>query len=211
MGESGAGKTTIFNLLLGFRRPDRGRVRVNGTPLENLESVSWRRNLAWIGQDPVLFFGTIRANIRMGRPHATDTEIEDAARSAGVREFAARMPAGMETRVGERGYGLSRGQIQRIALARAFLKDPPILLLDEPTAGLDADSERWVLRALENLSANRTVLTLAHRLAGIGRADRILVMSQGKIVEQGTFAALRSAGGVFSRLLDRAPAGGVDG
>ena len=210
VGESGAGKTTVLNLPLGFLRPDRGQILVNEIPLDRLEMESWRRHLAWIGQDPVLFYGTIRDNIRMGRPGATDTEIRRAARFARVLEFSETLPEGLDTRVGERGYGLSKGQAQRIALARAFLKNAPVLLLDEPTANLDTENEHLVMSALAELSRGRAVLTLTHRLANIEASDRILVMSRGEIVEQGTFSELAAAGGAFHRLMNRSGQRGCD-
>jgi ATP-binding cassette subfamily C protein CydD len=200
VGTSGAGKTTILNLLLGFMDPDQGIIMVNETPLADLPPESWRQHLGWIGQNPILFHGTIRDNIRLGRPQASEDELEQAARSARVLDFALHLPGGLDTLVGEQGLGLSRGQAQRVALARAFLKDAPILLLDEPTSGLDSKNERLVMSALEKLSSGRTVLMLTHRLANIEKADRIMVLEEGRIVEQGTYAELIEAGGVFQRL-----------
>jgi len=200
VGASGAGKTTILNVLLGFLYPDQGSVMVNETPLAHLPPESWRQNLGWIGQNPILFHGTIRDNIRLGRPQASEDELEQAARSARVLDFALHLPEGLDTLVGEQGLGLSRGQAQRVALARAFLKDAPILLLDEPTSGLDSENERLVMSALEKLSSGRTVLMLTHRLANIEKADRIMVLQEGRIVEQGTYAELIEAGGVFQLL-----------
>ena len=200
VGASGAGKTTILNLLLGFLDPDKGSITVNETPLADLPPESWRQHLGWIGQNPILFHGTIRDNIRLGRPQASEDELEQAARSARVLDFALHLPGGLDTLVGEQGLGLSRGQAQRVALARAFLKDAPILLLDEPTSGLDTENERLVMSALEKLSTGRTVLMLTHRLANIEKADRIMVLEEGRIVEQGTYAELIEAGGAFRRL-----------
>ncbi|UCF92943.1 MAG: cysteine/glutathione ABC transporter permease/ATP-binding protein CydD [Desulfobacterales bacterium] len=201
VGASGAGKTTIANLLLGFLQPDRGQIRINDRPLAELSPASWRRHIAWIGQHPVLFYGTIRENIRLGRPEASDSAIEHAARSARVLDFCRHLPEGMETPVGEQGLGLSRGQAQRVALARAFLKDAPVLLLDEPAAGLDAANEQLVMTALAELAQGRTLLLLTHRLAHLERADRILVLAEGRIVEQGTYSELIEAGGRFYRLV----------
>jgi len=203
VGESGAGKTTVLDLLLDFLQPDRGQITVNGIAADRLDPAKRRRYMAWIGQDPVLFYGSIRDNIRMGRPDASEEAVVGAARSSRVLDFAQPLSQGLDTVIGERGYGLSRGQAQRIALARAFLKKAPILLLDEPTAGLDVENENLVLRALDELSADRTVLTVTHRMADVEMADQILVMAGGRIVEQGTFAALSAAGGVFHRLANR--------
>ena len=203
VGASGAGKTTILNLLLGFLQPDKGQILANDIPLADLTPDSWRENIAWIGQQPVLFHGTIKENILLGRPQASAGEIEQAARRAGVLDFSVDLPQGLDSLVGEQGYGLSRGQAQRMALARAFVKDAPILLLDEPTAGLDVENEMLVIRALKEFCRDRTVLTLTHRLANIRQADRILVLDNGSVVEQGTYVELMAAGGVFRRLVDR--------
>lgn len=203
VGESGAGKTTVLDLLLGFLQPDQGLITANGIVADQLDPVSRRRHMAWIGQDPSLFYGSIRDNILMGRPGASERDVVDAARSARVLDFIQPLSQGLDTVIGERGHGLSKGQAQRIALARAFLKKAPVLLLDEPTAGLDVENEHLVLKALDKLAAGRTVLTVTHRMADVEKVDRILVMSGGRIVEQGAFAALRAAGGVFHRLANR--------
>ena len=203
VGASGAGKTTILNLLLGFMQADIGQIFVNNTPLDNVSMESWRRQLTWIGQDPVLLEGTLRDNIRMGRPEAAASAIAAAASAAGLSGFIAKLPDGLETRVGERGQGLSRGQAQRVALARAFLKDAPLLLLDEPIAGLDIENENRILASIRNLSRGRTVLMLTHRLAGLQDMDRILVMADGKIVQTGTWSELKQIDGEFRRLLTR--------
>jgi ATP-binding cassette subfamily C protein CydD len=204
LGASGSGKTTIINLLLGFLHPGQGRVLINERPLCDLKLGSWRRHIAWIGQNPVLFHGTIRENIRLGKPQASDREIKHAARSARVLDFAVHLSDGLDTMVGEQGVGLSRGQAQRVALARAFLKDTPILFLDEPTAALDTENEQLVMNALENLAAGRMVLLLTHRLANIERADRILILEDGKIAEQGTYTELMIAEGIFYQFVKRA-------
>ena len=203
VGGSGAGKTTTLNLLLGFLKPDNGSILINDTHLADLSPDSWREQIAWIGQRPVLFHGTIRENIILGRPRATNAQIEQAAGQARVLEFSRQLPAGLETTVGEQGVGLSRGQAQRVALARAFLKDAPILLLDEPTAGLDAENESLVMNALNRLSRGRTVLLLTHRLNNIKQADRILVLENGHLVEQGDYSELMAGGGVFYRMVTR--------
>jgi ATP-binding cassette subfamily C protein CydD len=200
VGASGAGKTTLLNLLMGFVVPTAGSIRINGIVLETLAPEHWRRHLAWIGQNPVLFHGTIRENILLGRPAAVAAELESAARAARVLEFCHHLPAGLDTPVGEKGFGLSRGQAQRVALARAFLKDAPLLLLDEPTAGLDTENEQLVLTALDDLSRGRTVLTITHRLENLRRADHIVVLESGRIVEKGIYKELLASGGAFYRL-----------
>jgi ATP-binding cassette subfamily C protein CydD len=201
VGASGAGKTTILNLLLGFLQPDKGRILVNNIPLAALTPDRWRENVAWVGQQPILFHGTIKENILLGRPQASAGQIERAARRAGVLDFSVYLPEGLDTLIGEQGLGLSRGQAQRVALARAFVKDAPILLLDEPTTGLDVENETLVIRALREFCRDRTVLTLTHRLTNIRQADRILVLDNGVVVEQGTYLELMAAGGVFRRLV----------
>ena len=200
VGESGVGKTTVLDLLLGFLQPDKGRITINGIAVDRLDPPQLRQSIAWIGQDPTLFYGTIRDNIRLGRKDATDRAVERAAQEARVFEFTQSLSNGLDTMIGERGHGLSKGQAQRIALARAFLKEAPLLLLDEPTASLDVENENLILEALEKLTAGRTVLNVTHRMADVEKADRILVMSEGRIVEQGDFEALISAGGLFHRL-----------
>ena len=203
VGGSGAGKSTLVSLLLGFITPDQGEILVNGAPLNDIDPGSWRRQVGWVGQNPVLFHGSLRENLLMGRPDANEDRVTEAARAAGVLDFAGRLPQGLDTPVGEQGVGLSRGEAQQVALARVFLKSAPVLLLDEPTAGLDADTERRVLDAIESFRVGRTVLTVTHRLADIGRADRILVMEEGRIIEDGPPAELLSAGGPFQRLMGK--------
>ncbi len=203
VGPSGAGKTTILNLLLGFEQPDGGEILVGGRSLAGLDIEAWRRQLAWIGQQPALFHGTLRENIRLGRPRAGDDAVEAAARTARVTEFSRRLPDGLDTRIGEMASNLSRGQAQRVALARAFLKDAPLLLLDEPTAGLDLQNEQLVLEALQALCRNRTVLTVSHRLASIRAADRVLVINGGQIVEAGRYDELLAARGRLYAMIAR--------
>jgi ATP-binding cassette, subfamily C, bacterial CydD len=200
VGGSGAGKSTLLLLLMGFLQPDQGEILVNGVPLAEIDPAWWQRQVAWIGQNPVIFHGSLRDNLRMGRPDAGDAEIAAAARAAGVLEFADRLPQGLDTPVGEQGVGLSRGEAQRVALGRVFLKNAPVLLLDEPYTGLDADTERWVIGAIDSYRTGRAVLTVTHRLAEIRRADCILVLEEGRIVESGSPEKLGAAGGPFQRL-----------
>ncbi len=201
VGTSGAGKSTLLHLVLGFLSPDQGEIRINGCDLREFSLPSWHRQIAWIGQRPALFHGTIQENIRMGRPDASMEKVLAAAHAARVLEFADRMPAGLDTAVGERGAGLSRGQAQRVALARAFLKEAPLILMDEPTAGLDRNNEAMVMAAMERLAEGRTLLMATHRLATLESADRILVMAQGRIVEAGAYAELAALEGDFSRFI----------
>ena len=181
-GPSGAGKSTAIEIMLGFIRPDHGRVTINGADIAELVPQALSRLTAWVGQRPVLFAGTIRDNIRFARPEATEAEVEEAARNARVGEFAAALPDGLDTRVGEGGYGLSGGQAQRLAIARAFLKNAPLLLLDEPTAHLDPATEADVLDSLRRLALGRTVILVSHASAAHGFAGRRLDIREGRAV-----------------------------
>jgi ATP-binding cassette subfamily C protein CydD len=181
-GPSGAGKSTVIEILLGFVRPDRGGVTINGADITDLVPQALARLTAWIGQRPVLFSGTIRDNIRFGRPEATDAEVEQAARNAGVDDFAAALPDGLDTKVGEGGYGLSGGQAQRVAIARAFLKNAQLLLLDEPTAHLDPATEAEVLNRLQRLALGKTVILASHSSAAHGFAGRRLDIRDGRVL-----------------------------
>ncbi len=181
-GPSGAGKSTVIEILLGFARPDRGRVTLNGADITDLVPQSLNRLTAWIGQRPVLFAGSVRDNIRFARPEATDAEIAEAARVARVSEFADALPEKLDTRVGEGGYGLSGGQAQRVAIARAFLKNAPLLLLDEPTAYLDPATESEVLDGLRRLAIGRTVVMAAHSTAALALRGQRLDMRDGRAV-----------------------------
>jgi ATP-binding cassette subfamily C protein CydD len=183
-GMSGAGKSTLLSLLLGFRRPDSGRILINGTDLAAIDPEDLRRRIAWIGQAPVLFHGTLRDNIRLGRPDADDAAVDRAAAEARVTEFAAALPQGLDTPVGERGVGLSGGQAQRIALARAFLKDAPLVLLDEPTASLDRDTEAEILESIRRLARGRTILVATHSPAAMAIAGRRILLDQGRVQVQ---------------------------
>jgi ATP-binding cassette, subfamily B, bacterial len=200
VGPSGAGKSTLFHLLLRFYDPARGAISFDGVPIRDADPREVRARIALVPQDSVAFAATARENIRFGRPDATDAEVERAADLAHATEFIRRLPGGFEAQLGERGVTLSGGQRQRIAIARAILRDAPLLLLDEATSSLDAESETLVQTALEELMRHRTTLVIAHRLATVLSCDRILVMDQGRIVEQGTHASLVAAGGLYARL-----------
>ena len=200
VGPSGAGKTTIFQLLLRFYDPSSGRITLDGTDLREMQRATFRAAMALVPQDPVIFATTARENIRFGRPDASDAEVEAAAKAAAAHDFLTALPQGYDTYVGERGLMLSGGQKQRIAIARAILRDAPILLLDEATSALDAESERAVQEAVAHLSEGRTTLIVAHRLATVKQADRILVFEGGKIVAEGTHDSLVAQGGLYARL-----------
>ncbi len=200
VGPSGAGKSTVVKLLLGFLTPDRGRILVNGEDLAQIELAAWRTRLAWLPQQPRLFHGSLRENLLMARPDADDAALREAARLAQIEGFIESLPEGYDTLVGERGQGLSGGQIQRIALARAFLRDAPLVLLDEATASLDAKSEAAVQAGIERLASGRTLVVVAHRLSTVRRADRILVLDRGRLVEEGSHAALIDRGGLYADL-----------
>ncbi len=200
VGPSGAGKTTTLDLLARFYDPTAGRILVDGCDLRQLDLRSYRRQLAIVSQQPFLFNATIRDNIRCGRPGAADDQIVEAARVAQIHDFVAGLPDGYDTRVGERGSALSGGQLQRVTIARALLRDPAILILDEATASLDAESEGAVQTALQNLMRGRTCFVIAHRLATVANADVILVMEQGRVAERGTHAQLVERDGLYFRL-----------
>jgi ATP-binding cassette subfamily B protein len=202
VGPSGSGKSTIFNLLLRFYDPSAGIVRVDGVNVAEADLAELRRRLAVVPQDVALFADTVAENIRYGTPAATLSEIRRAAVAAQADEFIRALPDGYNCKLGERGALLSGGQRQRIAIARAILKNAPILLLDEATSALDAESEGAVQRALEDLVSGRTTLVIAHRLATVQKADRILVMEKGRIVEAGTHGELVRRGGIYSRLAE---------
>jgi ATP-binding cassette, subfamily B, bacterial len=200
VGPSGAGKSTLFHLLLRFYDPASGTIALDGVPIRAADPREVRRRIALVPQESVVFATSARENIRFGRPEATDAEIERAADLAHASEFIRRLPGGFDAQLGERGVTLSGGQRQRIAIARAILRDAPLLLLDEATSSLDAESETLVQTALEELMRQRTTLVIAHRLATVLSCDRIMVMDQGRIVEQGTHASLVAANGLYARL-----------
>jgi ATP-binding cassette, subfamily B, bacterial MsbA len=200
VGASGGGKTTVLNLLQRFWTPHSGRILIDGQDVAEVSLASLRRRIALVSQDVFLFDGTIRDNIRAGRPEASEEEITEAARAAHADDFIRALPNAYDTSVGELGGQVSGGQRQRIALARAFLKDAPVVLLDEPTSALDSETERVIQRALDGLGAGRTTLVIAHRLATVLRADLIHVVDGGRVVESGSHRDLMRAGGAYARL-----------
>jgi ATP-binding cassette, subfamily B, bacterial len=200
VGPSGAGKTTTFQLLMRFFDPDEGRVTLDGIDLRAMAREDFRRQIALVPQEPVIFAASAAENIRFGRPEATDAEVAEAAEAAAAHDFIRKLPDGYDTWLGERGVMLSGGQKQRIAIARAILRDAPILLLDEATSALDAESERLVQAAVERLAEGRTTLVIAHRLATVKKADRIVVFQDGRIVAEGTHGALVREDGLYARL-----------
>lgn len=200
IGPSGAGKTTISNLLLRFIHPDSGKILIGEDDLSTLAPEHWREKIGWVSQKPYLFHQSIAENIRLANPDAPMSNIIEAARQANIHEFIESLPEGYDTVAGEQGARLSGGQAQRIALARAFLKDAPFLILDEPTANLDPQLEAQIRQSLKKLMAGRTVLLIAHRLNTVLDADQIIVMAEGKIREQGTHQTLLKKGGLYRQL-----------
>jgi ATP-binding cassette subfamily B protein len=200
VGPSGAGKTTIFQLAERFYDPQQGRVLMDGVDLRAADPADIRERIAMVPQETVIFAASARDNLRYGNWAASDDELWEAAQLANAEEFLRALPQGLDTFMGEGGARLSGGQRQRLAIARALLRDAPLLLLDEATSALDAESERLVQDALDRLMEHRTTLVIAHRLATVRAADRIVVMDQGRIVEEGTHATLTSRGGLYARL-----------
>ena len=210
VGPSGAGKSTVLQLLLRFYDPEQGAIRFDGVDLKEADPAALRSQIGLVAQDPVIFAASAWDNIRYGRPDASDEEVREAARAANALEFLDTLPEGLGTFLGEKGVRLSGGQRQRLAIARAILRNPPVLLLDEATSALDAESERAVQSALETLSADRTTLVIAHRLATVKKADRIVVIEDGRIVAEGKHDALIKEGGLYARLASLQFTDGVD-
>jgi subfamily B ATP-binding cassette protein MsbA len=202
VGPTGAGKTTIISLIPRFYDPTSGVVKIDGVDVRNFRPKSLRRQISFVLQESVLFHGPIWQNIAYGKPDASRTEILRAAELANASEFIDKMPAGYDTLVGERGVTLSGGQRQRIAIARAVIRDTPIVILDEPTTGLDAESEKLVFEALDRMMEHKTAIVIAHRLSTIQKADVILVLRDGRIIESGKHQELLKSGGLYSELYE---------
>jgi ABC-type multidrug transport system fused ATPase/permease subunit len=207
VGASGAGKSTIAKLLLGFLKPDSGEIMVGNLPLTDIQTAAWREKVSWVSQFPYLFNASVADNIRMARPEAPMEEIVEAARMANADGFIQRLPEGYETMIGERAVNLSGGQAQRIALARAFLKNAPLIVLDEPAANLDPNSVALLQEALNRILVGRTAVVIAHRLSTIRQADHIVVLDRGQVVQTGGQMTLLSTDGPYRRLVEAASGG----
>jgi subfamily B ATP-binding cassette protein MsbA len=201
VGQSGSGKSTIANLLTRFYDVNEGEIAIDGINIKDMELHSLRELIGLVTQDSILFNDTIKSNIALGKPDATDEEIIEALKIANAYEFVMNLPKGIETNIGDAGNKLSGGQKQRLSIARAVLKDPPIMILDEATSALDTESEKFVQVALENMMQNRTSIVIAHRLSTIQKADNIIVMQKGVIVEQGNHEDLIALNGTYNKLV----------
>ena len=210
VGSSGSGKTTLTKLLLRFADIDSGAIMIDEQNIAEVTQASLRSQIAYVPQEPLLFHRSVRENIAYGRADATDAEIEQAAKKAGAYDFITQLQDGFDTLVGERGVKLSGGQRQRIAIARAIVKDAPILVLDEATSALDSESEVLIQKSLKTLMKNRTSIVIAHRLSTIAKLDRIIVMHNGKIVEDGSHEQLLKHGGHYAKLWQHQSGGFID-
>ena len=202
MGPSGAGKSTLAHVLLRFIEADSGDILVDGKALKEMPPQEWRKQIAWVPQHPYLFNATVAENIRLGYPHATTKQVREAAQNAHADQFITNLPQGYDTIIGERGSRLSGGEAQRISLARAFLKDAPLLILDEATSYLDPEYEAQVLESIAHLERGRTVLIIAHRLSTVYTADQIVVLNEGRVVEVGTHQLLVQQSGLYRQLIN---------
>jgi ATP-binding cassette subfamily B protein len=210
VGRSGSGKTSLTKLLLRFNELDSGRIVIDGQDITKIKQGDLRKSIAYVAQEPYLFHRTIRENIAYGKPDASDQEVRLAAKQANALDFIDTMPNGLDTIVGERGIKLSGGQRQRIAIARAILKDAPILLLDEATSALDSESERLIQNSLDKLMKHRTSIVIAHRMSTISKLDRIVVLDDGKISEQGTHQELLDKHGIYAKLWQHQSGGFIE-
>jgi ATP-binding cassette subfamily B protein len=210
VGPSGSGKTTLTRLLLRFSDVDGGEITIDGQNITEVTQDSLREQVAYVPQEPMLFHRSLRENIAYGKPGATDEEIREAAKQANALDFIEKLPEGFETMVGERGVKLSGGQRQRIAIARAILKDAPILVLDEATSALDSESERLIQESLEKLMKGRTSIVIAHRLSTIAQLDRIIVLENGHITEQGSHQTLLKQDGTYAKLWSHQSGGFIE-
>ena len=204
VGSSGAGKTTLCSLIPRFYEVSEGSIKVDDVDIRDMKLKNLRQNIGVVQQDVYLFVGTVKDNIRYGKPHATDEEIIEAAKNANAHDFIMELPDGYDTYIGQRGVKLSGGQKQRLSIARVFLKNPPILIFDEATSALDNESERVVQESLEKLAKNRTTFVIAHRLSTIRNAERIIVLTENGIEEQGTHEELIELGGIYKGLYSMA-------